>query len=110
MDFTIYKTDFDNDSPIIDAEILDTKMREKVNTLMIVDKIEHKIFDTTRRNLKAIIKEFLDNREDYIRLVEEKSLVHSKNIEYYKSINYDKLEKLIKESNLEPENSINNYK
>lgn len=109
MDFTIYKTDFDNDSPIIDAEILDTKMREKVNTLMIVDKIEHKIFDT-RRNLKTIIKEFLDNRENYIRLVEEKSLVHSKNIEYYKSINYNKLEKLIKESNLEPENSINNYK
>lgn len=107
MDFTIYKTDFDNDSPIIDSEILNTEMREKANTLMIVDKIEHKNFDT-RRSLKTLIKEFLDNRDDYIRLVEEKLLVHPKNIEYYKSINYDKLEKLIKESHLEPENTIKN--
>lgn len=104
LDFSIYKTDFDNDNPIIDAIILDAEMREKANTLMIVDKIEHKNFDYGR-SLKTIIKEFLDNRKDYLKVLEDPtSTVHPRNKEYYKSINYDKLEKLIKEGHLEPNN------
>jgi hypothetical protein len=42
MDFSIYKTDFDNDNPIIDAIILDAEMREKARTLMIIDRLEQK--------------------------------------------------------------------
>lgn len=100
MDFSIYKTDFDNDNPIIDAIILDAEMREKANTLLIVDEIEHKNFKY-RRDLKTIIKEFLDNRENYMKVLEDPS-VHHKTEAYYKSANYDKLEKLIKEDHLEP--------
>lgn len=95
----IYKTDFDNDNPIIDAEILNVEMGEKANTLMIIDEIERKNFDN-RRSLKTIIKEFLDNRKDYLKVLEDPS-VHPKTREYQKSINYDKLEKLIKEDHLE---------
>jgi hypothetical protein len=96
----IYKTDIDNDNPIIDAEILAAEMREKANTLLIVDEIEHKNFKY-RRDLKTIIKEFLDNRENYMKVLEDPS-VHHKTEAYYKSANYDKLEKLIKEDHLEP--------
>lgn len=99
MDNSIYKTDFDNDNPIIDAEILNAEMREKAKTLVIVDKIEHKNFDNGR-SLKTIIKEFLDNRKDYLKVLDDPS-VHPKTKEYHKYINYDKLEKLIKEGHLE---------
>jgi hypothetical protein len=106
MDFSIYKTDFDNDNPIIDAIILDAEMREKARTLMIIDRLEQKKFNCGR-SLKTIIKEFLDNRKTGVYDKFLLSSVQPTNTEYYRNINFDKLENLIKEGHLEPKNSIN---